>query len=187
MNIAPQILLIDSNSYFRLAKSLHPLLNNSFGSENYCILILKECDEEYSKNTGLQNKFSWVNEEEYRNNRKNILKSNNATNNAINNNIQFIKYYARDNYLNVSDVDIRYLATSLELNFILITDDNDMILVAQEFEIKVLKTLELLKLMLDCGFIKISKVKEIVDFWVYIKDKPKYFKEDCKKLFNLDY
>jgi hypothetical protein len=61
-----------------------------------------------------------------------------------------------------------------------------MIIIANEFEIKVMKTLELLKLMIDCQFIIFDKVKEITDYWRYGKDTPKYFREDCKKLFDID-
>lgn len=178
-------LLIDSNSYFRLAQSLHPLLGSHFGEEKYCISIIKECDKEYSKNSNLQNKFFWVNQEEYIQNRKNQVSLTKNDDNAICNNIRFIKLHARDNYLNVSDVDIKYLATAYELELTLITDDSDMIKVAIEFGIDVLKTLELLKLMLDCSHIDIEKIKEIIEFWVFNKDLPKDFHIDCKRLFNL--
>ena len=46
-------LLIDSNSYFRLAKSLHPLLFEEFGADNYCLYVLKELEEEWSRNPRL--------------------------------------------------------------------------------------------------------------------------------------
>lgn len=187
MSFQKQKLLTDSNSYFRLAKSLHPLLNNSFGENNYCVYILRDCDQEYSRSQTLQNKFSWFNEIGYVQNRINGLLNYSEHEDAIVNNSRFIKVYAQENYLDISRVDIKYLATSLELNIILITDDEAMIVIAKEFEIKVMKTLELLKLMLDCGFIGIEKVKEITSYWLYMKDTPKYFKEDCYKLFGLKY
>jgi hypothetical protein len=40
--------------------------------------------------------------------------------------------------------------------------------------------------MIDCQFIIFDKVKEITDYWRYGKDTPKYFREDCKKLFDID-
>jgi len=153
LNFLEKKLLIDSNSYFRLAQSLHPLLNSTFGKDYYCIYILKECDQEYNENQALQNKFSWVNQ----------------------------------NYLNVSEVDIKYLATALELDLILITDDGDMIAIAKEFEIKVIKSLELLKLMFDCSCISIDMIKEITQYWLYSKDTPKNFREDCLTLFSIKY
>lgn len=180
-------LLIDSNSYFRLAQSLHPLLNCQFGNDNHCIYILKECDQEYSKNTGLQNKFSWMNHEEYVKNRKIKLTYDITAQNGVEHNMRFIKTFAQENYLNVSEVDRKYLAVALELDTTLITDDSDMIAVAIEFEIPVMRTLELLKLMLDCNHIDVDKVKEITGYWIYSNDTPKDFKKDCKALFDIEY
>ena len=187
MNFLEKKLLIDSNSYFRLAQSLHPLLNSTFGKDYYCIYILKECDQEYNENQALQNKFSWVNQNEYKNNRKKGLLDCSDLDDQIRNNIRFIKVYAQENYLNVSEVDIKYLATALELDLILITDDGDMIAIAKEFEIKVIKSLELLKLMFDCSCISIDMIKEITQYWLYSKDTPKNFREDCLTLFSIKY
>jgi len=166
---------------------LHPLLNCPFGENKYCIYILKECDQEYSNSSALQNKFLWVNQVEYATNRKNVISYSAADDNAISNSIKFIKVFAKENYLNVSIVDVKYLATALELDITLITDDSDMITVAEEFQIKVMKSLELLKLMLDCGYITLDKVKEITDYWCHSKDLPKHFKRDCKNIFDFDY
>lgn len=188
MNFLEKKLLIDSNSYFRLAKSIHPLLHNTFGKEfYYTIYILKECDQEYSKSQGLQNKFRWVNQKEYSDNRKKSFLDCTLYDDAICNNIRFIKIHAAEQYLNVSEVDIKYLATALELECILVTDDNYMINIANEFEIQVMSSLELLKLMLVTNKIDINKVKEITDYWLYTKDTPKKFKQDCKRIFNIEY
>lgn len=53
-------ILVDSNSYFRLAKSIRPLLNVTFGDEDYCLYVLKELEKEYDRNSRLQTKFEWV-------------------------------------------------------------------------------------------------------------------------------
>jgi len=179
--------LADSNSYFRLAKSLHPLLCNPFGKKNHCIFILRECDEEYSNSLSLQNKFSWVKSDEFSNNRKKGLLRTSSYDDAIENNIKFIKLYAREKYINVSQVDIKYLASALELGIVLITDDSGMIKIAEEFEIKIMKSIDVLKLMLDCNYITIEKVKEVTSYWVHTKDTPKDFKVDCSSLFGLKY
>ena len=178
--------LIDSNSYFRLANSLHPLLGSVFGTNNY-IYIIKEFDSEFSKSLNLQNKFSWVNQDEYTANRKHKITYNQDVENAVSNHIKYIKLFAKENFLDVSPVDIKYLAVALELNMTLISDDYAMLMIAEDFEIKILKTLDLLKLMLDSEHLKIEKVKEITDYLIYNKDIPKDFKKDCKKLFNFDY
>lgn len=66
-------ILLDSNSYFRLAKSLHPLLDVVFGNDNYCLYVLRELDREYDKSPVLRRKFNWVNDDEYFENRKKRL------------------------------------------------------------------------------------------------------------------
>ena len=62
--------LIDSNVYFRLAQSIHPLLQVEFGKEKYCLYTIEDFQKEYEKDVRLKNNFSWVNEPEYRSNRK---------------------------------------------------------------------------------------------------------------------
>ena len=62
-------ILLDSNAYFRLAQSIHPLLQVEFGEEKYCLYVIKELQAEYDKNPRLKNAFSWVNDSEYRKNR----------------------------------------------------------------------------------------------------------------------
>lgn len=51
-------ILLDSNTYFRLAQSIRPLLNIRFGDENNCLYVLKELQDEYEKNPRLKNSFS---------------------------------------------------------------------------------------------------------------------------------
>jgi len=59
-----------------------------------------------------------------------------------------------------------------------------MIVVANTYDIKALKTLELLKLMLDCSHIDIKKIREIASYWNYSNDRPKDFVVDYKRLFG---
>ena len=56
--------------------------------------------------------------------------------------------------------------------------------VAGEYGITTYKTLELLKLMLDCRYIGIEKIREVAAYWTYLNDKPKDFTMDYKKLFG---
>ena len=62
--------LVDTNSYLRLARSIHPLLFQTFGKDEYCLYVLPELDEEFSKSQRLKNTFSWTEEKEYRQNRQ---------------------------------------------------------------------------------------------------------------------
>lgn len=52
--------LLDSNVYFRLARSVHPLLNQEFGEHRYCLYVIPDLDAEFRKNPRLRSKFHWV-------------------------------------------------------------------------------------------------------------------------------
>jgi len=177
-------ILIDSNVYFRLAQSIHPLLQIEFGKERHCLYVINELQSEYEKNQRLKSKFYWVNESKYKKNRSCELNISRKEKLAIAQVFDFIKNYARDLYPDVSKVDITILAHAYVLNIQIVTDDSDMLDLADDFNIKTLKTLELLKLMLDCQHIKITVVRQIASYWNYAEDKPKLFALDYKKLFK---
>jgi len=62
-------ILVDTNSYLRLAQTIRPLLFMPFGDNEYCLYILPELNDELA-NRRLNSKFPWVDEEEYIENRK---------------------------------------------------------------------------------------------------------------------
>ncbi len=177
-------ILIDSNVYFRLAQSIHPLLQVEFGKEKYCLYVIKELQTEYDKNPRLKNTFYWVNELKYKKNRSCELNLSRKNKLEISQVFDFIKNYARDLYPDVSKVDITALAHAYVLNIQIVTDDSDMLALAGNFNINTFKTLELLKLMLDCLHIKIAIVRQIASYWNYAEDIPKSFAMDYKKLFK---
>jgi len=65
-----------------------------------------------------------------------------------------------------------------------VTDDQDMLEVAKNFEIVTMTTLELMLLMLENSHIQIKKIEEIVAYWEYIGDKPANYRKDYKRLFG---
>lgn len=62
-------ILVDTNAYLRLAKTIRPLLFVPFGENEYCLYILPELNKELTSRK-LQSKFPWVDEAEYAENRK---------------------------------------------------------------------------------------------------------------------
>ncbi|MBU4317205.1 MAG: hypothetical protein KKF30_08025 [Proteobacteria bacterium] len=68
------IILLDSNAYLRIADSFHPLLGESFGEQGYVLYLTPEFQKEFNKSARLKNKFGWVNQPEYVENRKHSLK-----------------------------------------------------------------------------------------------------------------
>jgi len=95
-----------------------------------------------------------------------------------------MKNHATDSYPGASKVDIIALAHAYVLDIPIVTDDSDMLALAQDFNIKTLKTLELLKLMLDCCYIDMAVVRKIASYWIYEDDRPKSFSADYRKLFK---
>ncbi|MDQ5986127.1 MAG: hypothetical protein CSYNP_01846 [Syntrophus sp. SKADARSKE-3] len=178
-------ILLDSNAYFRLAQSINPLLQVEFGKEKCCLYVIKELQAEYDNSKPrLKNKFSWVNEPEYRKNRNCELNLSRKNKKEITQATDFIKDHASDSYPGLSKVDITALAYAYVLDIPIVTDDSGMLDLANDFNIKALKTLELLKLMLDCQHIDITFVRQIASYWNYVEDKPKSFASDYKKLFK---
>ena len=177
-------ILVDSNAYFRLAKSIHPLLNVVFGNKRYCLYVIKELQDEYNRSPRLKNAFSWVNDPEYMENRSHVLKITKEEKPEIRRAYDFILDYVRNVHPGVSKVDVLCLAHAEQLRIPVVTDDEEMRTVAEEYGITTYKTLELLKLMLDCRHIGIEKVREIAAYWTYLNDKPKDFIADYKKLFG---
>jgi hypothetical protein len=182
--MAQSKILLDSNSYFRLAKSIHPLLDVVFGERDYCLYVLKELDEEYDNNRGLRKKFDWVNSDEYYQNRQKQLSVSKAHRKEIDLTIEYLWQYKIANQLGISSVDIKCLAYGFALQIPVTTDDIDMLDVAGEFEISTMKTLELMALMYKCGHITMKKITEIAAYWEYIGDKPAGFRDDFEKLFG---
>jgi hypothetical protein len=84
----------------------------------------------------------------------------------------------------VSRVDVTILAHAYVLGVPVVTDDGDMLSLAQDFDITTFRTLDLLKLMFDCDHIDMPKVREIVTYLTYVNDKPREYRRDYKKLFG---
>ena len=177
-------ILVDTNVYFRLAQSIHPLLGEEFGTKKYCLYCIKELQDEYNRSPRLKNTFSWVNDPEYVKNRAHLLKITREEKLEIKRAYDFIYDYARNFHPGVSKIDVLCLAHAEQLRIPIVTDDEEMRIAGGTYGIKTLRTLELLKLMLDSRHIDIKKVREIAAYWIYLNDKPKDFVIDYKRLFG---
>lgn len=183
--MAQSKILVDTNSYLRLAQSIKPLLFAPFGEDDYCLYVIPELNDELDRKH-LSSKFPWVDEPEFRNDRKHYPSVGKKQKTAIQQNFDFIWEYVETDLPGPSRVDALYLAYAIELDIYVITDDEDMIQLAKAFDVKVMRTLELLKLMLDSGHINIDKIRAIVSYWRHIKDTPGQLTKRYKKLFGED-
>lgn len=176
-------LLLDTNTYLRLAQSIHPLLGKSFGKEKFSLYIHNKIEIELNRSSRLQTKFCWIDGDVYVTNRKKRLNTSKDEKQNIEINYDFIWEFQKDVGYKLSQEDIYCIATAYELNIPLATDDQNMIKTCKEFEVNVFSTLQLLKLMLDNNSIDLFLVKQIVDYWKYTKDIPANFKVEFQNLF----
>jgi hypothetical protein len=176
-------ILVDSNSYFRLAKSIHPFLFQEFGEEKFCLYVLKELNEEYERSSRLKSKFPWVGEKEFEENRKHYLTIGKKQASEVKQAFEYIWGHIQTDQLGPSRIDALYLAHAFVFSLTVVTDDRDMLAVAVAFGITTKKTLELMRLMCDVGHIAEPKVKELVDYWRYDGDTPADMHEDYQRLF----
>ncbi len=176
-------ILVDTNVYLRLAKTITPLLFVPFGEVEYCLYILPELNTELESRK-LQSQFYWINEKEYEANRKHFPAIGRKQKKSIEQTFDFLWDHVQTELPGPSKIDTLYIAYSIEMDVPVVTDDQDMIDLAKAFDAKVISTLELLKIMLDCGHTDMKTIDGICDYWRYISDLPANFKKDYKRLFG---
>lgn len=179
-------ILVDTNAYLRLAKTIRPLLSVPFGDIEYCLYILPELNQELESRK-LQSKFHWVDEPEFADNRKYFPKISKQQRNSIQQTFGYLWDHVQTELPGPSRVDVRYIAYALELNIPVVTDDQEMTELALIFDAKVMSTLELLKVMLDCGHVDMKTINCLGDYWRYLADLPANFNRDYLRLFANHY
>jgi hypothetical protein len=183
--MAQSKILVDTNAYLRLARNIKPLLFVPFGNDEYCLYVIPELNEEL-KNKRLATKFPWVDEDEYRNDRQHYPSVSHKQRKSIRETFEHVWYHIQTELPGPSRVDALYIAYAIELNVHVVTDDEDMIALANAFDAKVTRTLELLKLMLDSGHVDITKINAVVGYWRYIGDTPGQLIAQYRRLFGRD-
>lgn len=165
-------ILLDSNAYLRLANTFHPLLHSPFGSKRFCLYLTPEFQKEFDKSPRLKNKFGWVNQPEYIQNRKGRLKVSAAQTNDVQTAYSYLWQHNASASLGASRIDTRALAYGAVLGVPVVTDDKAMKILGEAFGITVWGILDLLKVMVESERIELSSVKTLVDYLHYIKDLP---------------
>ena len=176
-------ILIDTNTYLRLAQSVRPLLHQEFGEHNYCLYVIPELNDELSVRR-LANKFPWVIEDEYSENRQYFPTLSKKQRKSIDVTYSYLWSYVQTDCPGPSRVDARYVSYGLELDLPIVTDDSDMTDLAKAFDTRVMRTMVLLKMMLDAGHVDLKKIDAMVAYWRHIKDTPGKMNKDYKRLFK---
>jgi hypothetical protein len=180
-------ILLDSNVYLRLANSFHPLLNKSFGQNEYCLYLILEFEKEFNKNPRLKNKFGWVNEPEYVENRNCHIQVRKIEKDQIQLTYSFLREHNVSQGLGASRVDVKALAYGYVLGAPIITDDVDMTKLGTAFGIEIWSLLDLLKIMLNTSRANSSNIKALLGYLEYMKDLPyPSFKQDVLKLLKIN-
>lgn len=177
-------ILLDSTSYFRLARSIRPLLFQEFGPDTCCLYVLKDLDDEFDHNPRLQTKFSWVNDAEYKNNRQTHLSCSRKEKASILQTAESLFEYSVDVGRGISRVDASVIAHGQVLGITIVSDDADLITTAADASVQALSSLELMELMLRHGHINIEKVREIAAYWIHERDTPANFRSEYERLFK---
>jgi hypothetical protein len=184
--LAPGRILLDSNAYFRLADNLYPLLSREFGQKpGYKLCILGGSLKEYNYQARLRSKFDWVDKEKHKEDRKGAkLRVAKEVKEEIEKTRRFMAEACRDLELGCSPFDIECLATAYELKLPLVTDDLDLIELAEEYDHTVMSTLELLDLLLKNKSITIEDIRGTTVMWEYLDDLPSQFEAEYRRLFG---
>lgn len=175
MSPAPRVVLLDSCAYFRLARSIHPLLAPTFGPPpSYSLFVLAALDDEYLTSSRLRHKFEWVNAAEYkadRDGKKYTCRGKNAKD--ADTAFSYLAAYAKANNLLLAPEDLKALAVGFTRKVRVVSDDRAVRQVAEVHAIECWLTLDLLKLMVDCSRIDLAKVSEIIEYWNHENDLPR--------------
>jgi len=178
-------ILLDTNAYIRLARSVHPLLGQEFGGDSrYCLYAIEELIREFNASPRLRTKFAWLENSAYRDNCKFKLPVSKVDRKSIGQAAGYIDYQARAGRIFTSKTDNRAIATALVLKIPLVTDDQAMVRLASACGVEVMSTLALVRLMLDTAHIDMDCVRQLADYWVYDNDLPANFDSDYRRLFN---
>jgi hypothetical protein len=176
-------ILLDSNAYLRLANSFHPLLGVSFGKEDYCLFLIPEFQKEFDRNPRLANKFGWVNQGEYVENRKRRIRILKHQKEQIHLTHSYVWPHNIEYGLGASRTDVRALCYGAVLGVPVVTDDADMRTLGEAFGIEIWGLLDLLEIMFRSKHISVNDLKTLVKYLDYQQDLPSLsFKSDVKRL-----
>lgn len=184
--MAQSKILLDTNSYLRLARSIHPLLQTEFGRQKFCCYVLQQVDQELGRSSRLQSLFAWAMEDEFSENRQRRLSISRKEGAAIANAAEYIWEHVQAGQRGLSRTDVLCVAHGLVLGVPIISDDEPMLRVADTFQVNAMKSLDLLKLMLECEHINMNKVREVVGYWTFARDAPSGVRPHYRRLFGED-
>lgn len=182
--------LLDSSAYFRLAKSFHPLLGEHKGLH---LKLLPETAAEFLKEPRLRRKFSWFDDAEFIENRRdNLLRLTAAEVESIKHTWFWLRDWVRDQRnefvqrkLNPpSPADCSILAHAIVAGVTVIADDGGLEHLAKETDLALMGSHRLLKALLDKGTVSVAQIQSAAKYLDYESDLPAAWRRESPALFG---
>ena len=166
------LVLLDTNTYLRLAKRIRPLLGHKFGQKDYVLTVLSDVEKEVRSSRTLCDRFSWFDDEDFGSERDATrirLKPDEKTTLEAAQSVlrsyvlSDVDRYTRGGRHPPSATDCRVLAFGQVRSAIVVTDDLGMHLLAEDFEIPIWHGWELLAKMKTAKLVDNDLIREIFD------------------------
>jgi flagellar biosynthesis protein FlhB len=132
----------------------------------------------------LQNKFEWVTNTEYKQDRlAKRYEYRGKLRKQVENAFSFLSAYSKIHALNLAREDLKALAIGFARGFPVVSDDTGLRKVAQAHHIECWSMVKLLKVMLVAGRIDIVLIRKLFEYLDYENDLP-MAKKELRKLFK---
>lgn len=186
------LVLLDTNTYLRLAKRIRPLLGCPFGEENYVVTILKDVEDEVHKSSRLSFYYPWFDSTEHVNERlaKQVRltvadkQTLSITQSILHGSVKGDPRYFKIRRHPPSPTDCRVLAFNQIRQSIIVTDDIGMHILADDFNIPIWHGYELVQKMLEAQKINHELVREIYAALENNRDMTKSWEEAKHTVFS---
>ncbi len=166
------LVLLDTNTYLRLAKRIRPLLGVKFGQKDYVLTVLKDVEDEVRRSRTLRFRFPWFDDEAFGTERDAAqIRLSTAEKAALDNARSVLRGHVLsdvDRYTTggrhpPSDTDCRVLAFGQIREAIVVTDDLGMHSLADDFELPIWHGWELLSKMKAAKKVDNDLIRDIYD------------------------
>jgi predicted nucleic acid-binding protein len=187
------LVLLDTNTYLRLAKRVRPAVGVQFGQKDYVLTILKAVEDEVHRNPRLKSRYPWFDDPEFADERmaKQVRLSADEKEE-----IEIVQGILRGTALQEAerftsggrsppgDTDCWLLAFGQVREAIVVTDDLGMHELAQDFDIKIWHGYELLDKLRSAKVVDANLIRDIYEALERNGDLTKTWVEAKHKLFG---
>lgn len=166
------LVLLDTNTYLRLAKRIRPLLGVKFGQKDYVLTVLKDVEDEVRRSPKLRFNHPWFDEatlgaerdaKQVRLSEDEKRQLDSARSVLRAHVLAEVEVYTTSGRQPPSDTDCRVLAFGQIRDAIVVTDDLGMHRLAVDFELPIWHGWELLAKMRSAKKVDNDLIREIYD------------------------